>query len=111
MSSIERGSKIEDGGSKTLHPPSSILYPQVSGRRSVVDRAWLRWLLIGIVVAYVAMALTVMALVIVRPRTRKARAQSPTSGPAPKPSARSPRASLRHSRRAGSRPTTPFDGC
>jgi sulfate transport system permease protein len=55
MSSAERGSKIEDGGSKTLHPPSSILYPQVSGRRSVVGgRAWLRWLLIGIVVAYVA---------------------------------------------------------
>jgi apolipoprotein N-acyltransferase len=53
---------------------------------------------IGDVVAYVAMALTVMALVIVRPRTRKARAQSPeppAPRPSPRPGAQEPRAQSR----------------
>ena len=47
--SIGRGSRMEDRGSRVLDPRSSNRRLVAGGRRP-----WLRWLLIGIVVAYVA---------------------------------------------------------
>src|SRR5215475_11797327 len=57
MDSLERGSRIEDRGSLALDPRSSILDPRTTRRQSAAGgrRPWLRWLLIGIVVAYVAL--------------------------------------------------------